>query len=435
MKKLLLGTLLWVPFVGLFAAKARMETLHDWSMRKFIVYCWYQILASLLSITLLAASVSAQSWEIVDQYEFPLTSIDFDSNGVLFSTIQSGELYRDHELVKVFPVQYSNEAGLVTVEVDGYYTYLHISGLDSVQRIIRLDTGLFITDTLLEVSYKKKPGNPYANRHRGGTLIRVDSTLIAGFGIGSRVWNAQDSTELRGKIVQMNVNTGEYEIRHGGVRNPFRGDWNPTYGEVWFSDNGANDVEEINLGWGYEDFGFPCYERDTLLIDSSMCEYENTPPIFWYSVPNSGKACIGGVFWREYFLWSEHYPDSTEMSLGGKIDSLGNNTPMYYPAYVTDFAVYNDDLYVSTWGGTVYKYEEEPLSIDTIEEEEEKEVDRDLEQFLYDLRLDLPVLDVIGRRYDSLPYLTGFYMTIPFNVWIFVGTNTYVKYKNQWIKI
>jgi glucose/arabinose dehydrogenase len=112
------------------------------------------------------------------------------------------------------------------------------------------------------------PANPCQDPAGEGGALRSQDVRSAG-----------DPTGLNGSVLRLNPQTGEAaagnpaaasadantrRIVANGLRNPFRISVRPGTDEVWVSDVGWNDVEEIdritNATGEVRDFGWPCYE-------------------------------------------------------------------------------------------------------------------------------------------------------------------------------
>jgi glucose/arabinose dehydrogenase len=126
-----------------------------------------------------------------------------------------------------------------------------------------------------------------ASNHNGGTLrFGPDGMLYASVGDDANSCAAQDSTDLRGVILRMNVvalpDTGSgpapkalitpgdnpFPPAHPnagltfcfGLRNPFRFHIDPVTGSLAIGDVGQRDYEELNEAGGGENFGWPFRE-------------------------------------------------------------------------------------------------------------------------------------------------------------------------------
>jgi glucose/arabinose dehydrogenase len=103
--------------------------------------------------------------------------------------------------------------------------------------------------------------------------------------VGRPCENCKVPTEERyGTILKYNLNTGRSTILTKGVRNSVGFDWNPTTGQLWFSDNnrqGMSNPDEINrIGSARDDFGVPyVYGRDTLGFLPEEWENKDKPGV------------------------------------------------------------------------------------------------------------------------------------------------------------
>jgi hypothetical protein len=328
-------------------------------------YKEYREVARFLLLCLLLAAVilmcgDAKGQTFVQSYNLPYvtTSIKF-KDGSIYYTTQQGVLGKDSDTIRVFPVMFQQECGLIDFDFvpEGYI--LHISSTDSTQKILRYDTLFGIVDTLLSVPYKL----PFSNRHRGGSVIYQDGIIYCSFGYGANLNHAQDFNTLRGKLVKLD-NTGPSILAYG-LRNPFR--FTIDWPDFWIADVGGQLMEEVNY-FNFEtdtlvNYGWPCWEGSTEHIDT--CGSVSYPV---YEYAHNGPASItGGCMYEQYYYWSDYRTGE-----GGKIDSLGFNYPLEMIPDVTSIAVnpVTNKLNLATWDGDVFEMEELPLSIDTIQPDE-----------------------------------------------------------------
>lgn len=157
-------------------------------------------------------------WTLVDDLPYISTDIHFDPGGNRYVTLQQGYVLKNADTILQVETWLLNEMGLVSVLPQGGDIYLHYTGYDSVQYVVRYDTIEWSPDTILAVPYK----NPYSNVHHGGDLVIVDGVLYSSFGYGGDQNDAQDSLDYRGKIIATNLSTLESWIYADGLRNPFR---------------------------------------------------------------------------------------------------------------------------------------------------------------------------------------------------------------------
>lgn len=375
-----------------------MKNFRYWLMNTVDGFIWRLVIGFVAVVALLIFScskINAQTFQQVGDYPYVVTQVKYDSLGNEFVIRQQGSLTKNGDTIKVFPTQFVNECGLVGLELypDGFF--LHISGQDSTQRVIRFDTVMNDIDTIAEVHYN----TPFTTNHRGGGLFYTDSVLYCSFGYGVIGLDAQDLTTYKGKLIKVNLNTMSTEIVLFGLRNPYRFDFNPDRNEGFVSDPGTNIAEEVNFFTGdYSllNLGWPCYEGDSLLVDvddlDSLCGgYAISFPEYIYN-QSGPRSIIGGCFWEGNYYFADHYT-----GFGGYLDTswVFHEFPIPFPQYVTSMAInpVTNTLRVSTWNGDIFEYVEPPLSID-----EEEEV------------VDPPQIRGINITYDNITWddrLTG----------------------------
>jgi len=370
------------------------------------------LFTTLLFILGCFGACNGQTFTQISSYPYVVTQVKYDSLGNEYVIRQQGSLTKNGDTIKVFQVQFVNECGLVGLELAPEGFFLHISGQDSVQRVIRFDTVLNILDTLVEVHYTA----PFGSRHRGGGLFYADSVLYCSFGYGSFGPDAQDLDDYRGKLLKVNLNTGSIDIVAFGLRNPYRFDFNPSRNEGFIADPGTNIAEEINYftgNYSLLNMGWPCYEDTIQLLDpDTLCSgYAYSFPEYSYS-QSSPRSIIGGTYWNGKYYFTDH-----SSGFGGSIDTLFNfeQFPILFPAGVTSMTVNNlNELIVGTFNGAIYRYDEAPLSIDTVTEEEPPYTNYWLRKYgnMY-ITLD-------GKVLHEYPTFTGLYYSFLYRKWIFV---------------
>lgn len=347
-----------------------------------------------------------QSWKHVAHYHYVLTDIHYSDSGTEFAVQQQGQVLVNGDTIRTFPTLFSNEMGLLAIEEYYGSLILHISGADHIQRVILWDTLFGILDTIIEVPYT----SPVSNNHVGGDLVVVDSMLYCSFGDGTDSWSSQDDQDLRGKIIQVNLEAMSATIWAKGLRNPFRMTHNINH--LWVADPGEDIFEEVDtLLFGYN-AGWPCYEGTYEYIDSCGV---TVPPIFEYSQAQP-RAIIGGVFFQGHYYWADQYSTS-----GGMLDTNGNNQYVEYPLGVTTMALNPADstLRIGTFNGDVYSYEPPViLALDSIPEKPnyQPKIDKEWQDFLDRTRGNI-WWGVDGRFYSELPNDFSYYYNFRLSVW------------------
>lgn len=349
----------------------------------------YALIAlTLLALMLICGGAAGQSFNQTYNLPYVTTSIKF-KDGNIYSTTQQGVLRKNLDTIRVFPVMFQQECGLIDFDFvpDGYI--LHLSSSDSTQKILRYDTLFGTIDTLLSVKYTL----PFSNRHRGGSVVYLDSIIYCSFGYGSLGDHAQDFNTLRGKLIKLD-SSGPSILAYG-LRNPFR--FTIDWPDIWIPDVGDQSIEEVNY-FNFEtdtliNYGWPCWEGS--MEHGGDCGFVYFP-VFEYS--HNGSASItGGCMYDNYYYWSDYRTGE-----GGKIDSLGFNYPLTMIVDVTSMVVnpLTNKINLATWDGGVFELNETPLSIDTTQPDEVEYPCKTC----YD-----EYVDILGRHWEFPPVGIAFW--------------------------
>jgi glucose/arabinose dehydrogenase len=177
----------------------------------------------------------------------------------------------------------------------------------------------------------------FAENHNGGMLsFDHDGMLLIGTGDGGGggdpQGNGQDDTQPLGKLLRIDVDSGDPygvplndpegrlgadalpEIRATGLRNPWRFSVDRATGDVFIGDVGQGTWEEVDVlpaGQGGWDFGWSVMEGPDC-FEAEGCDREGlTLPVASYG-RDSGCTVIGGYVYR-----GEEYPGLTGAYLFG----------------------------------------------------------------------------------------------------------------------
>jgi glucose/arabinose dehydrogenase len=147
--------------------------------------------------------------------------------------------------------------------------------------------------------------------HNGGQLaFDAAGYLYLSIGDGGEPKNGQDTSNLFGTLIRIDVTTQPYSIPAGnafpdseifafGFRNPWRMNIDPLTGRIWVADVGSNRFEEVNLVEVGKNYGWWCREGDYDWPYHGDCPvgvpYED--PLWFYS-HDLGTAIIGGYVVR-----------------------------------------------------------------------------------------------------------------------------------------
>ncbi|RYZ55635.1 MAG: cadherin, partial [Sphingobacteriales bacterium] len=238
---------------------------------------------------------------------------------------------------------------------------------------------------------------PFSN-HNGGTIkFGPDGYLYIGMGDGGSANDpgnrAQNLSENLGKMLRIDVDgaapygipatnpyvgtTGNDEILHFGLRNPWKFSFDRETGDLWIADVGQNEVEEINkltdpLATGLN-LGWRCYEGSAE-FNTAGCPAVTavTMPFSEYTHSATGGCSItGGYVYRGalypnlngFYIFADYCKTGTL----GIVDLSGDAT--FTPSlngFSGNVTTLGEDssgeLYVAG-GGTIYKISDATLAV------------------------------------------------------------------------
>ncbi|MCA9938502.1 MAG: PQQ-dependent sugar dehydrogenase, partial [Anaerolineales bacterium] len=280
---------------------------------------------------------------------------------------------------------------------NGYF-YVHYTNSAGDSQISRFSVTADpdVADPNSEVSLFTIPQN-WIENYGGDMAYGPDGYLYLAVGDGKvdsyppyENNNAQDLTTLAGKILRIDVSNeavpytippdnpfvgvpdAQDAIWSYGLRNPWRFSFDRLTGEMFLSDVGQDEWEEVNLqpadSTGGENYGWPCFEGNEVhpYPPTGACDPLPTAvaPIFAYG---HGATCAitGGFMYRgsQYPVLQGHYLYAD--SCAGKIwslssDGMGGWTQTLLVDSISSPSTFGEDedgeLYVaSLFGGTLYR--------------------------------------------------------------------------------
>ncbi|MBT8196693.1 MAG: T9SS type A sorting domain-containing protein [Bacteroidia bacterium] len=234
---------------------------------------------------------------------------------------------------------------------------------------------------------------PATNHNAGDLAFGPDGYLYFGLGDGGSggdPWNnSQNTQELLGKIIRIDVDSGATysipptnpfindstildEIYAIGIRNPWRIAFDQLTGDLWIADVGQNAWEEVDvIPWGSnggQNFGWRCYEGDHS-YNTTGCNAQSTydSPVYEYGHA-TGNSLTGGFVYRGtdfrdmqgHYLLADYgsgfvstvYVDgagvyqNTTQSVGlGSVSTFGEDE--------------NAEMYVARLNGSIYRVKDE----------------------------------------------------------------------------
>lgn len=227
----------------------------------------------------------------------------------------------------------------------------------------------------------------------------------SGTGHNAAIGNAQDMTQLLGKVLRINVDgdsgtapdcgtvngggTPPYtipsdnpfaadgdgicnEIWASGLRNPWRVSFDRETFDYYIADVGQNAWEEVNFqpasSTGGENYGWRCYEGNNFTTIDSVAECSGSYVFPFDEYPHGGGIDAGNSITGGYVYRGSNYPSLTgiyiyadfingnfwlaQNSGGWNITPLGN-IGMSNPSSFGEGC--DGELYVASHGGTIYQ--------------------------------------------------------------------------------
>lgn len=229
-----------------------------------------------------------------------------------------GSLFNEQGLLSMaFPPGFGNKTHF-------YVYYTDRNGRSVISRFfISADPDVALADSEETILIELQP----FDNHNGGRLqFGPDGMLYFAFGDGGGANdpqdNAQDPTTLLGKLIRIDVESGEQpygipddnpfvgvagtrnEIWASGLRNPFKISFDSQTGDLYIADVGQDDREEVNFqpaaSQGGENYGWD-------IAEGTICRMGTcagfVPPVFEYN-HDEGCSITGGEVYR-----GSDYPD------------------------------------------------------------------------------------------------------------------------------
>lgn len=299
-----------------------------------------------------------------------------------------------------------NEQGLLGLAfhpnyaTNGYFFvyYTNNSGNTVVSRFSRIGVNPTIADPnseLIILSFSQ----PYSNHNGGELQFGPDGYLYISSGDGGSGGdpqnNSQNLTSLLGKLLRIDVNnstvanpyaipadnpftgtaTNRDEIWAYGLRNAWKFSFDSMNDDLWVADVGQNAREEINQVASTDaglNYGWRCYEGNNT-YNTSGCPSSSTMtfPVAEYSHTGGRCSITGGYVYR-----GSVYPNLQGLYFFadvctqevGYLEYVGGNWVSTFETFSGGLVAFgediNNELYVSTLGGNVYRLIDAALSID-----------------------------------------------------------------------
>jgi glucose/arabinose dehydrogenase len=164
---------------------------------------------------------------------------------------------------------------------------------------------------------------PFSNHNGGQLAFGPDGYLYIalgdGGGAGDPQGNAQNRSNLLGKILRIDIDKTSGDLRYGipsdnpfvgntvgyreeifayGLRNPWRFSFDTATGWLWTADVGQNRVEEVDIIQGGGNYGWDIMEGDLCYNSTQGCNQTGLQQPIWTYVRDQGISVTGGFVYR-----------------------------------------------------------------------------------------------------------------------------------------
>jgi glucose/arabinose dehydrogenase len=266
-----------------------------------------------------------------------------------------------------------------------YVNYTDLQGDTQIVEFAATDTGVDAASRRTVLSIQQTAAN-----HNGGNLaFGPDGYLYIGMGDGGGGGspNGQRLDALLGKMLRIDPRPSggrpysipddnpfvgrkgaRGEIWDFGLRNPWRWSFDPETGDLWIGDVGAGDREEIDFepggSTGGRNYGWDLLEGT---VEHGSPPPNAVPPVYEHPTGDLGRAIVGGYVYRGTaipelvgaYLFADFY-NPRIMGLVERNGKIVQDRPL--GPEVEGIMSFGQDqqgeLYVLSFGGTVYRIEE-----------------------------------------------------------------------------
>jgi len=207
---------------------------------------------------------------------------------------------------------------------------------------------------------------PYANHNGGNVVFGPDGMLWLGLGDGGNEGDpnntAQNPNTQLGKMLRIDVASGQSSQWALGFRNPWRFSFDRATGSVWIGDVGQDMWEEIDFAPGVGsagmNFGWSRFEGNHL-YKASEAAPNAVPPVYEYSHAGGNCAVSGGYVYR-----GSHVPNMNGVYLfadecAGHVMGLANGQVRDLGVTQSNLASFGEDaggeLYVLSLSNGVFR--------------------------------------------------------------------------------
>lgn len=240
------------------------------------------------------------------------------------------------------------------------------------------------TETILLVY-----NQPFSNHNGGCVAFGPDGYLYIASGDGGSGGdpqnNAQNITNLLGKIIRIDVNNPQPPLNYGippgnpfvdstnvnirkeiyawGLRNPWRMSFDSVSGWLWAADVGQNNWEEIDIIQNGKNYGWRCYEGNAP-YNTFGCSGTYEFPVWEYS-HSLGFSVTGGYVYRGQnvpelygkYIYGDYVSTRVWALQYDGINPTINTQITQAPGSITSFGVdESNELYLVSFNGKIYRF-------------------------------------------------------------------------------
>ncbi|MCU0343296.1 MAG: PQQ-dependent sugar dehydrogenase [Ignavibacterium sp.] len=276
-------------------------------------------------------------------------------------------------------------------ETNGYF-YVNYTAPSPLRTVIsRFQVSLSNPDSadknseLILLTYNQ----PFSNHNGGCVAFGPDGNLYISSGDGGSGGdpqnNAQNITNLLGKIIRIDVDNPQAPLNYGipsdnpfvdstnvnirkeiyawGLRNTWRFSFDPVTGWLWAGDVGQGDWEEIDIIQNGKNYGWRCYEGNHA-YNLSGCNGIYEFPIWEYS-HSLGFSITGGYVYRGQnvpelygkYIYGDYVSTRVWSLEYDGINPTINTQITQAPGSITSFGVDEDqELYLVSFNGKIYRF-------------------------------------------------------------------------------
>jgi len=237
---------------------------------------------------------------------------------------------------------------------------------------------------------------PFSNHNGGQLAFGPDGYLYIalgdGGGAGDPQDNAQDRSNLLGKILRIDVETTTGDLRYSippdnpfagntdgyreeifvyGLRNPWRFSFDSVTGRLWAADVGQNRAEEVDIIESGKNYGWNIMEGNLCYDPAEGCNQTGLQPPIWTYGRDQGISVTGGFVYRGlemtglngWYIYGD-YGSGRLWALQYEGSTVVNKELVKTDLRITSFGLdEQNELYVCDFRGRIYSLVESEIAL------------------------------------------------------------------------